>query len=50
MRCYIVVLDGSILGVFSTLEKALAWIEAEPCMTHGEKYECRCGIETWDIE
>ena len=50
MRCYIVVLDGNVLGVFSTLENALAWIEDEPCMTRGEKYECRCGIEEWNIE
>lgn len=50
MNCYIVTLDGHVLGVFSSIEKANAWIDGESSMTRGEKYECRCNIERWEID
>lgn len=48
MHCYIVTLDGNVLGVFSSEEKAIAWIQEEPSLTRGERAEC--DIEDWEMD
>lgn len=50
MQCYIIMLDGNILGVFSNIDKAKIWIQNQDYLSRGEKRECMQNIECCEIK
>jgi len=47
-QCCIVVLDGKVMGVFSSAEKAWRWVQEEKGFTAYDREECE--LQYWNIE